>query len=98
MNDPQLHQRKTRPWIIAIIAFVTVIAASLLGFRVFNTKANAEAKDRQQSAQSNTPQSTDSQSGDLQSGDTPSPAQMPTEIAKPTPPSANSPPTPECFT
>ena len=96
MNDPQLHQRKTRPWIIAII---TVIAASLLGFRVFNTKANAEAKDRQQSAQSNTPQSTDSQSEDLQSGDTPSPVQIPAEmIIKPTPPSANSPPTPECFT
>ena len=46
MNDPQLHQRKTRPWIIAIITVVTVIAASLLGFRAFNTKANAEAKDR----------------------------------------------------
>ena len=83
MNDPQLHQRKTRPWIIAIITVVTVIAASLLGFRVFNTKANAEAKDRQQSAQSNTPQSTDSQSGDLQSRDTPSPVPTQAEITKP---------------
>ena len=46
MNGLQLHQRKTRPWIIAIIAFVTVIAASLLGFQAFSTKANAEAKDR----------------------------------------------------
>ena len=86
MNGLQLHQRKTRPWIIAIIAFVTVIAASLLGFRVFNTKANAEAKDRQQSAQSNTPQSTDSQSEDLQSGDTPSPVPTQAEITKPSPP------------
>ena len=88
MNDPQLHQRKTRPWIIAVIAVVTVIVASLLGFRAFNTKANAEAEDRQQSAQSATPQSTGSQSGNLQSGDTPSPAQIPTEITKPTPPRA----------
>ena len=51
-------------------------------------QANAEAEDRQQSAQSATPQSTGSQSGNLQSGDTPSPAQIPTEITKPTPPSA----------
>ncbi len=86
MNAPQLHQRKTRPWIIAIIAVVTVIAASLLGFRVFNTKANAEAKDRQQSAQSDTLQSTDRQSGDLQSGDTPSPVPTQAEITKPSPP------------
>ena len=86
MNAPQLHQRKTRPWIIAIIAVVTVIAASLLGFRVFNTKANAEAKDRQQSAQSDTLQSTDRQSGDLQPGDTPSPVPTQAEITKPSPP------------
>ena len=84
MNDPQLHQRKTRPWIIAVIAVVTVIVASLLGFRAFNTKANAEAEDRQQSAQS----ATDSQSGDLQPRDTPSPAPITTEITKPTPTSA----------
>jgi hypothetical protein len=44
-------------------AVATVIAASLLGFRTFNTKANAEAKDHQQSAQSNIPESTGSQSG-----------------------------------
>ena len=46
-------------------AVATVIAASLLGFRTFSTKANAEAKDRPQSAQSDTLQSTDSQSVDL---------------------------------
>ena len=79
-------------------AVATVIAAPLLGLRTFNTKANAEAKDRQQSAQSNTPQSTDSQSVDLKSGDTPSPAPIPTEITKPTPLSVKNPPTPECFT
>ena len=97
-SDSQLHQRKTRPWIIAITDVVTVIAASLLGFRAFNTKANAEAEDRHQSAQSDTPQSTGSQSGDLQSGDTQSPVPTPAEITKPAPPSAESPPTPECFT
>ena len=83
---------------MTVITVATVIAAPLLGFRAFNTKANAEAKDRQQSAQSDTLQSTDSQSGDLQSGDTPSPTPIPTEIIKPTPPSVKSLPTPECFT
>ena len=86
MSDSQLHQRKTCPWIIAIIAVATVIAASLLGFRTFNAKTNAEAEDRQQSGQSNIPESSGSQSGNLQSGDTPSPVPTPAEITKPSPP------------
>ncbi len=84
MSDSQLHQRKTCPWIIAIIAVVTVIGipAWVPGIQ---RQGECRAEDHPQSAQSETLQSTDSQSVDLQSGDTPSPAPIPTEITKPVP-------------
>jgi hypothetical protein len=86
MSEEEEFVRKPRPWIIAIIAVVTVIAASLLAFRAFNTRANAEAEAHPQSAQSEAHQSIGSQSDDAQSGETPFPTPTPAEITKPTPP------------
>ena len=71
MSEEEEFERKPRPWIIAIIAVVTVIAASMLTFRAFNARANAEVEAHPQSAQSEAHQSIGSQSGDAQSGETP---------------------------
>ena len=86
MSEEEEFERKPRPWIIAIIAIVTVIAASMLTFRAFNARANAEAEAHPQSAQSEAHQSIGSQSDDAQSGETPFPTPTPAEITKPTPP------------
>lgn len=86
MSEEEEFERKPRPWIIAIVAVVTVIAASLLAFRAFNARANAEVEAHPQSAQSEAHQSIGSQSDDAQSGETPSPTPTPAEITKPTPP------------
>ena len=70
MSEEEEFERKPRPWIIAIVAVVTVIAASLLAFRAFNARANAEVEAHPQSAQSEAHQSIGSQSDDAQSGET----------------------------
>ena len=49
MSEEEEFERKPRPWIIAIIAVVTVIAASMLTFRAFNARANAEVEAHPQS-------------------------------------------------
>ena len=86
MHDEEGSERKQRPWIIAIIAVVTVIAASMLGFRAFNSGAYAEAEATPQLAQSDAPQSIGSESGDAQSGEAPSPTPTSAVITKPIPP------------
>jgi len=82
MSTIRAQQRSVRPWIIAIVATVAIIAATLLGLRAFNTTAHAEVETPAQSAQSDST----TQSGS-QSGDTPQSAE-PTSISvpKPTPP------------
>ena len=87
MNESEPNQRVTRPWIIATIAVLSVIAASFLGFRAFKVTANAKTQASQQSAQSELAQSNDNQSASAQSGDvTSNPEPTPVNIPLPTPP------------
>ena len=79
MSTIRAQQRSVRPWIIAIVATVAIIAATLLGLRAFNTTAHAEVETPAQSAQSDST----TQSGS-QSGDTPQSAE-PTSISVPKP-------------
>ena len=96
------QQRSFRPWIIAIVATVAIIAATLLGLRTFNSRAQAEGENPPESSQSDTTtlsntqsnneqsgssQSGDSTSNDSQSGDmTTSDQPVPISIPSPTPP------------
>ena len=64
MSTIRAQQRSFRPWIIAIVATVAIIAATLLGLRAFNTTAHAEGETPAQSAQSDSTTQSGSQSGD----------------------------------
>ena len=82
MATIRAQQGSYRPWIIAIVATVAIIAATLLGLRAFNTTAHAEGETSPQSPQSDSA----AQSG-IQSGDTPQSAEpTPISVPKPTPP------------
>ena len=76
------QQGSYRPWIIVIVATVTIIAATLLGLRAFNTTAHAEGETSPQSAQSDNTAQSGSQSGDTPQSAKPTPISVP----KPTPP------------
>ena len=82
MSTIQAQQRSFRPWIIAIVATVAIIAATLLGLRAFNTTAHAEGETPAQSAQSDSTTQSGSQSGDTPQSAEPTPISVP----KPTPP------------
>ena len=76
------QQGSYRPWIIAIVATVTIIAATLLGLRAFNTTAHAEGETSPQSPQSDNTAQSGSQSGDTPQSTEPTSVNVP----KPTPP------------
>ena len=82
MSTIRAQQRSFRPWIIAIVATVAIIAATLLGLRAFNTTAHAEGETPAQSAQSDSTTQSGSQSGDTPQSAEPTPISVP----KPTPP------------
>ena len=54
MSTIWAQQRSFRPWIVAIIATVAIIAATLLGLRAFSSRAHAEGETPPQSSQSDT--------------------------------------------
>lgn len=75
------QQGSCRLWIVAIVATVAIIAATLVGLRAFNT-THAEGETPPQSAQSDSTAQSVSQSGDTPQSAEPTPISVP----KPTPP------------